>query len=67
MFEYAVTGTEYSRPESAYFWGYYVFLNAFWIVIPLYLLIQSARKTAEAFVAVKELEARRAGLGNKEE
>ena len=24
----------YSRPESFYFWGYYVFMNLFWIVIP---------------------------------
>lgn len=61
MFELSVTGTEYSRPESAYFWGYYVFLNAFWIVIPLYLLVQSARETAGAFEAVKKHEAERAG------
>ncbi|KAJ6014168.1 hypothetical protein N7540_008759, partial [Penicillium herquei] len=24
----------YSRPEPYYYWGYFIFLNAFWIVIP---------------------------------
>lgn len=27
-------GISYSRPEAIYFWGYYVFLNLLWIVIP---------------------------------
>ncbi|MCJ1326975.1 hypothetical protein MMC10_003641 [Thelotrema lepadinum] len=27
-------GISYSRPEAYYFYGYYVFCNAFWIVIP---------------------------------
>lgn len=67
MFELAVMGTEYSRPESAYFWGYYVFLNAFWIVIPLCLLVQSARKTARAFAAVKKYESKQGGPGRKRE
>ncbi|KAI8959299.1 3-beta-hydroxysteroid-Delta(8),Delta(7)-isomerase [Daldinia sp. FL1419] len=42
-------GREYSRPEAAYYWGYYVFLNAFWIVIPLCLVVSSARETSRAF------------------
>ncbi|KAI0402722.1 3-beta-hydroxysteroid-Delta(8),Delta(7)-isomerase [Xylaria palmicola] len=46
-------GTEYSRPERAYFWGYYVFLNAFWIVIPTCLLMHSTRETARAFAALE--------------
>jgi cholestenol delta-isomerase len=24
----------YSRPETYYYWGYFIFLNAFWIFIP---------------------------------
>jgi cholestenol Delta-isomerase len=28
-------GISYSRPEALYFWGYYVFANLPWIVIPL--------------------------------
>lgn len=34
-FDHGVYGIEYSRPENRYFLGYFVFLNAFWIVIPL--------------------------------
>lgn len=33
-FDSLVYGIEYSRPETYYFYGYYVFLNGFWIVIP---------------------------------
>lgn len=33
-FGFLVYGVEYSRPETYYFYGYYVFLNGFWIVIP---------------------------------
>jgi len=25
----------YSRPEAQYFWGYFIGLNGFWIVVPL--------------------------------
>ncbi|KAJ5907935.1 hypothetical protein N7495_000617 [Penicillium taxi] len=28
-------GLSYSRPEAHYYWGYFVLLNAFWIVIPV--------------------------------
>lgn len=24
----------YSRPETYYYWGYFIFLNTFWIIIP---------------------------------
>lgn len=34
-FDFLVYGVEYSRPENYYFYGYFVFLNAFWIVIPV--------------------------------
>lgn len=34
-FDFLVYGVEYSRPEGYYFFGYFVFLNAFWIVIPV--------------------------------
>ncbi|KAK7734002.1 hypothetical protein SLS53_007997 [Cytospora paraplurivora] len=54
-------GTEYSRPELVYFFGYYVFLNAFWIIIPLGLLTQSTQETAKAFAVVRKNEARRTG------
>lgn len=53
-FDFVSSGIEYARPEPAYFWGYYVFLNAFWIVIPTCLLARSTRETARAFTALKE-------------
>lgn len=55
-FELATHGIEYSRPELAYFWGYFVLMNAFWIVIPLCLLVQSTRETSRAFAIAKRLE-----------
>lgn len=33
-FDMIVYGVEYSRPEPYYYYGYYVMLNGFWIVIP---------------------------------
>ncbi|KAI6092367.1 Emopamil binding protein-domain-containing protein [Hypoxylon rubiginosum] len=35
------TGLSHSRPEPLYFWGYYVGFNAPWVIIPLFLLINS--------------------------
>jgi len=34
----------HSRPEPLYFWGYFVTLNALWIVIPMLTLLYSAGK-----------------------
>lgn len=34
MFDHYMLDVQYSRPEAFYFWGYYVLMNAFWIVIP---------------------------------
>ena len=34
MFTEWHTGTRYYRPEPQYYWIYFAFLNAFWIVIP---------------------------------
>jgi len=33
-FDFLVYGIEYSRPENYYFYGYFVLLNGFWILIP---------------------------------
>lgn len=57
-YEFLVYGNEFSRPEPYYFVGYYVFLNAFWIVIPSALLLSSARETTSAFAELKRLKAR---------
>ncbi|KAF2141287.1 uncharacterized protein K452DRAFT_251086 [Aplosporella prunicola CBS 121167] len=34
-------GIEHSRPEALYFWGYFVIMNAFWIIIPACKLSKS--------------------------
>lgn len=34
LFDEWIYGISYSRPEPHIFWGLYVFLNSFWIVIP---------------------------------
>ncbi|RPA97302.1 Emopamil-binding protein [Choiromyces venosus 120613-1] len=38
-----------TRPESYYFWVYFVMLNAFWIVIPSYLLYRGFVEVVEVF------------------
>ncbi|KAL4863589.1 hypothetical protein BDV12DRAFT_177345 [Aspergillus spectabilis] len=58
-FEFLVNGVEYSRPEIYYFWGYFVFLNAFWVVIPLVLIFNSVRASAGAFADAKKGKAAR--------
>lgn len=35
IFDDYLLGNTYSRPEPYYYYGYFVFMNAFWIVIPL--------------------------------
>ncbi|KAH7322693.1 Emopamil-binding protein [Stachybotrys elegans] len=56
LFEHTVYGIFYCRPESFYFWAYFVFCNAFWIVIPLILLWGSVKEMAAAAAKVKALE-----------
>ncbi|KAF2461971.1 EBDP4, emopamil-binding protein [Lineolata rhizophorae] len=56
MFDKFAFGVSYCRPEGYYFWGYYFFLNLFWIVIPLSLLISSVRASARAFKALHKME-----------
>ncbi|KAL4921490.1 Emopamil-binding protein [Aspergillus aurantiobrunneus] len=56
-FGFVVNGIEYSRPEKYYFYGYFVFLNAFWIVIPLVLVFSSARACAGAFEVANKVKA----------
>ncbi|KAF9880073.1 emopamil binding protein [Colletotrichum karsti] len=55
-FEKLVERLVYCRPEDYYFYGYYVLMNAFWIVIPFGLLVSSSVATKRAFARVKEME-----------
>ncbi|OQD72383.1 hypothetical protein PENDEC_c021G00840 [Penicillium decumbens] len=52
LFDNYILGLEYSRPEAAIFWGYFVFCNAFWIAIPLYLIYTSLCASKKAFIAL---------------
>jgi cholestenol delta-isomerase len=56
MFDHWILNLSYSRPEASYFWGYFVFMNAFWIVIPLYLLCKSVGASQRAFTALQKFE-----------
>ncbi len=54
MFDHYILNLSYSRPEMFYFYGYFVLMNAFWIVIPGYLMYQSVMATSSAFAAVND-------------
>ncbi|PYI02930.1 EBDP4, emopamil-binding protein [Aspergillus sclerotiicarbonarius CBS 121057] len=53
FFQHQVYHLSYSRPEAFYFWGYFVFLNAFWIVLPSVLIINSIKACGKAFAVVQ--------------
>lgn len=57
--EHFVKGRIFCVPDGRFFWGYFVLLNAFWIVIPLVMLIKSARSVERVVRRVKELEGAR--------
>lgn len=46
-------GVLHSRPEALYFWGYFVVMNAFWIVVPAFILHQSITGSAQAVAALR--------------
>ena len=51
FFNESVYGAVYCRPESFYFWAYFVMMNSFWIVIPGCIIVQSTIETAKASTA----------------
>ena len=55
FFDHKVYGAVYSRPETLYFWVYFVTLNAFWIVIPFWLIYGSSTSVVEAVRGQKKL------------
>ncbi|KAJ5800488.1 Emopamil-binding [Penicillium psychrosexuale] len=54
-FDFLVYGVEYSRPEGYYFYGYFVLLNGFWIVIPILLIAHSVRACGRVFAEAKRV------------
>jgi cholestenol delta-isomerase len=56
MFDHYILNLSYSRPEAAYFWGYFVLMNAFWILFPGILLINGVNASWRAFMALAKVE-----------
>ena len=56
LFDHLVFNVSYCRPEAYYFWGYYVFMNAFWILIPLLLIYNSVTRIGGAMRAIARME-----------
>jgi cholestenol delta-isomerase len=56
LFDEGMLGLTYSRPEAAYYWGYFVLMNAFWIVIPFVLICNSVSASSRAFTALHRAE-----------
>ncbi|OJD13536.1 hypothetical protein AJ78_06020 [Emergomyces pasteurianus Ep9510] len=59
MFDHYYNGLSYCRPEAYYFWGYYVFMNFIWIVIPSYYLVKSMGVMSHAVKFVSETAGKR--------
>jgi cholestenol delta-isomerase len=56
LFDHYYKGVSYSRPDSYYYWAYYVFMNTFWIVIPLWLIYQSVVVIKKSVIALGKVE-----------
>ncbi|CAF3587789.1 unnamed protein product [Fusarium graminearum] len=61
-FNEVVHNIVYCRPEQFYFYMYYVFCNAIWIVIPSALVVHSVVATKRAFAKVQAVETRKKAL-----
>ena len=54
LVDYYMLNVNYSRPEAFYFWFYFVFMNAFWIVIPAILIYSGIKCSARAFESLEK-------------
>ncbi|KAF2621448.1 3-beta-hydroxysteroid-Delta(8),Delta(7)-isomerase [Macroventuria anomochaeta] len=54
LFDHYILDVAYTRPEAAYYWGYFVLMNFFWIAVPGYLMYQSVDASVRAFRAVND-------------
>jgi cholestenol delta-isomerase len=52
-------GFIHSRPEFAYFWGFFVGLNSLWIIIPAYTMYYAVRNINSAVAGKKSTAKRR--------
>ncbi|KAI0194191.1 Emopamil binding protein-domain-containing protein [Astrocystis sublimbata] len=55
--EFYFTGQSHSRPEFIYFWVYYVGFNLPWVVVPFFLLLDSAKSVTRAMRALDKADA----------
>ncbi|KAJ3193959.1 hypothetical protein HK101_003758 [Irineochytrium annulatum] len=67
---YLTTGMEgflHTRPEPMYFWFYFVFMNAFWIVIPVVIMFTSGTEIIRGgFALERERSGKRGVTGKKQ-
>ena len=61
-FDHTMYGVSYSRPEAFYFYGYYILMNFFWMVIPIVLIYNSTTAGAEAFKIAKAASVAKKGM-----
>ncbi|KAL2267791.1 hypothetical protein VTJ83DRAFT_5068 [Remersonia thermophila] len=57
VFDETIYGKAYSRPEPYYFYGYYILMNGFWIVIPATVIFNSFKawtRTVEALILLDQ-------------
>ncbi|KAF2430966.1 Emopamil-binding protein [Tothia fuscella] len=64
LFDQYILDITYTRPEAYYYWVYFVGMNAFWIVIPGYLIWSSVKWTGRAFKALGSTERSMNGNGS---
>jgi len=55
LFDDFYAGKTFYRPEPYYFWFYFVFMNAFWLIVPALCLYSSIRASAKAFAVSKRV------------
>ncbi|KAI0481557.1 Emopamil binding protein-domain-containing protein [Xylaria cf. heliscus] len=55
--EFYFAGRSHSRPEFLYFWVYYVGFNLPWVLVPAFLLFDSARAVTRAMRALDRADA----------
>jgi cholestenol Delta-isomerase len=49
FFDDYIYGLTYYRPDAYYFWAYFIFMNTFWIIIPLSKSILHPHRIAQGF------------------
>ena len=52
-------GFVHSRPEPLYFWGYFVVLNALWIIIPASVVVYAAQNVSTAVAGTPKANSKR--------